>query len=517
VTDVGPYLEINVISACLAGYKDNDLDGYGAGAYGCYAAGSYNVVSNNTDCNDSDSFSNVLRPLYSDSDGDGCFGTFTGSACVTAAQSAASIASYNACSDCADNNPAVTIWRSGYYDKDGDGYFGTYSPTICMAASQVSASSNDCNDSNGSVWNTANGAYIDSDGDGYVNGQIYGLCYGNSLPAGYTWSNPGIDCNDSNAYVYQNLSVGTDADNDGYIAEGSSASACVGSCDGTYRCKNTSGSYTKRVAAYTSGYNDCLDTLAVVWRLLNVYSDNDGDGYGAGTLYMSQCVGNPSWWSSNNSDCNDSNTSLNILRTLWTDADGDGYYGTVTGSACITAAQSAASITAYNNYPDCADNNPDVTIWRAGYYDADGDGYAGSYSPTICMAASQVADHSSDCYDSNYNAHPGQTAYFTTNRGDGSFDYDCSGAATTAGAWDRYVSGSLGSVASMKDNVGVCGSSNGGSTCLVLSTGAGGCGKANYGTWGALSYYAQAGCAGSAYAQDNYHCGYPIGSTISCH
>jgi hypothetical protein len=32
-----------------------------------------------------------------------------------------------------------------------------------------------------------------------------------------------------------------------------------------------------------------------------------------------------------------------------------------------------------------------------------------------------------DCYDLNANAHPGQTSFFTTNRGDGSFDYNCDG------------------------------------------------------------------------------------------
>ena len=34
----------------------------------------------------------------------------------------------------------------------------------------------------------------------------------------------------------------------------------------------------------------------------------------------------------------------------------------------------------------------------------------------------------SDCYDSNANARPGQTAWFNAHRGDGSFDYDCSGS-----------------------------------------------------------------------------------------
>jgi hypothetical protein len=34
-----------------------------------------------------------------------------------------------------------------------------------------------------------------------------------------------------------------------------------------------------------------------------------------------------------------------------------------------------------------------------------------------------------DCYDNNASAHPGQEGYFTQQRGDGSFDYDCSGSA----------------------------------------------------------------------------------------
>lgn len=38
-----------------------------------------------------------------------------------------------------------------------------------------------------------------------------------------------------------------------------------------------------------------------------------------------------------------------------------------------------------------------------------------------------VGQSSEDCYDANANAKPGQTSYFTTNRGDGSFDYDCNG------------------------------------------------------------------------------------------
>jgi hypothetical protein len=34
-------------------------------------------------------------------------------------------------------------------------------------------------------------------------------------------------------------------------------------------------------------------------------------------------------------------------------------------------------------------------------------------------------DNNEDCYDQNLLVHPGQTEFYTTDRGDGSFDYNC--------------------------------------------------------------------------------------------
>lgn len=62
------------------------------------------------------------------------------------------------------------------------------------------------------------------------------------------------------------------------------------------------------------------------------------------------------------------------------------------------------------------------------YVDADNDRYSPASGTKTCRASTQIAG--TDCYDSNANAFPGQTLYFTTNRGDGSFDYDCVGGAT---------------------------------------------------------------------------------------
>ncbi len=68
------------------------------------------------------------------------------------------------------------------------------------------------------------------------------------------------------------------------------------------------------------------------------------------------------------------------------------------------------------------------------YADSDGDGY-GVASGAVCKASASLGN---DCYDFNENAKPGQTSYFATNRGDGSFDYDCDSSITSNLA-DCYV------------------------------------------------------------------------------
>lgn len=73
----------------------------------------------------------------------------------------------------------------------------------------------------------------------------------------------------------------------------------------------------------------------------------------------------------------------------------------------------------------------------AGYQDFDGDGYTTGGAQYFCNGASLPFGYKSspsaqaDCYDQNTDAHPGQTQYFISQRGDGSFDYDCSGSTQT--------------------------------------------------------------------------------------
>ena len=70
-----------------------------------------------------------------------------------------------------------------------------------------------------------------------------------------------------------------------------------------------------------------------------------------------------------------------------------------------------------------------------------------------------------DCYDANSLANPAQTAYFTVDRGDGSFDYDCSGTEEKLIGTERCLSLLFGSCTEVNIPGGLvtttaCGASN---------------------------------------------------------
>lgn len=78
--------------------------------------------------------------------------------------------------------------------------------------------------------------------------------------------------------------------------------------------------------------------------------------------------------------------------------------------------------------------------------DKDNDGYAKNGGEIVLkdtatatttgvngLARRRFTVSGTDCYDDNANVHPGQTAYFATNRGDGSFDYNCDGSSNYEG------------------------------------------------------------------------------------
>ncbi len=142
--------------------------------------------------------------------------------------------------------------------------------------------------------------------------------------------------------------------------------------------------------------------------------DADGDGYGSndGKLYYgTQFTGGVRKNLAVVTDCNDGSAQVFITRAqCYADADGDTYTaGLAANTTCVNSA-SCDTVTRAS----ASTNGAAVTNYTAG-------------------RLRNYASATSDCYDANANAKPGSTTCSTTNRGDGSFDYNCSGGNTVCG------------------------------------------------------------------------------------
>ena len=136
--------------------------------------------------------------------------------------------------------------------------------------------------------------------------------------------------------------------------------------------------------------------------------DGDGDAHGDPNNHQNICDGPPAGnWVQNDDDCNDS--------------DPNNYYGN--NESCDGGD---------NDCDGNVDEGEDNQYCTTYYLDSDGDGY-GDASYHMCLCAPDYGGNydttnDDDCYDGNGNARPYQTTYFTSNRGDGSYDYNCDGS-----------------------------------------------------------------------------------------
>ncbi len=122
---------------------------------------------------------------------------------------------------------------------------------------------------NGGTLNTREYLYYqDNDGDGYATSS-------KTADASPSLSSPYIrisayahgssfDCNDSNANIYQTVSVATDTDHDRY-STGPAANACVGDVTTAPWYKDASGNGTQIQASAILGTNDCNDSNASIY------------------------------------------------------------------------------------------------------------------------------------------------------------------------------------------------------------------------------------------------------------
>jgi hypothetical protein len=224
---------------------------------------------------------------------------------------------------------------------------------------------------------------IDNDGDGYTENQ--GDCDDtdpSTSPVGNEVEN-GIDDN-CNGEIDEG-----DDDGDGY-------NESQGDCDDNDPSVSPDGTEVE------NGVDDDCD--GIIDNNTNAY-DDDGDGF-----------------SENQGDCNDADPNVSPNAT---EVCGDGIDNDCNGS------QNAENAIGCSTYYRDADNDG-FGDPNAPYCDCAPGGPDGSFNSTNTL----------DCFDGNANANPQQSGYFSTHRGDGSFDYNCNGAQEqqypNAGACDSW-------------------------------------------------------------------------------
>lgn len=240
----------------------------------------------------------------------------------------------------------------------------------------------------------------------------------------------GISGSEGTCTPYAN---GTDPESE-CLGGANAGDPCAGSCDGSGAC------------TYPTGSTSCGNPMCAAGKQTTYGCGSDGSCAPEQTSCGNYTCGSSACRSSCTSDgqcvasafCNTSN------KCVPRKADGGACNGNdactsghcIGGVCCHTdcaAPSSCSTGQCLCNGKACAGGHACIT-W---YLDQDGDGFGAksSHDTLGCdnVAPPPVDSHSfvtnaDDCYDHNANARPGQKQYFTTDRGDGSFDYDCDGA-----------------------------------------------------------------------------------------
>ena len=312
-----------------------------------------------------------------------------------------------------DCDGAVDNDTSGY-DDDGDGW---------------TELDGDCDDADGTSYpggtEVVDGADNDCDGVEENDTTVYD-------DDGDGWTEAGGDCDDARFESYPTaaeLEDGLDNDCDGVVDEGTNA-------------------YDDDGDGWSENAGDCDDTAPDVYPgadedLLN-YVDEDCNGVAEADFDSDGSLS----LTTGGDDCDDADPFTfpgaapeESATDCMTDADDDDFgddspvAGVVVGTDCDDGDDAI--------HPDATeecdgtDNDCDTGVDEVNadgcdtyYYDFDSDGYGSTTSQCLCSASGYyTSNYSTDCYDSNASAYPGATTYRTSDRGDGSYDFDCSGTS----------------------------------------------------------------------------------------
>ncbi|MEC8381221.1 MAG: MopE-related protein [Myxococcota bacterium] len=360
-------------------YLDQDNDGYGDPSTvqeACYPP-SNQYVSNNTDCDDSNS---TISPAALEV----CDGIDN---------------------DC-DTVPDDGLPLSSYFsDLDGDGY-GDVSTAIssCSQPSGSVTNSSDCDDNN-ALSNPGMAELCSTAFDDDCNGQT----------------------NDADSGIVDGITYALDADGDGFGTPNYTVIACTqpsGYVIDSTDCDDLSANSFPNAPETCDGLdNDCnslideADSGLDTSTLNTYYPDADSDGFGDANIAVQSCEA-PSGYVSDSTDCNDQSSTIYFgatescnglddncdglvdngaidSQTWYADTDGDNFGNINYGL------DSCAQPNGYvSNSIDCDDNNADINPNSVWYIDLDGDGFGNTnFSFQQCAQPSNYVLDNTDCND----------------------------------------------------------------------------------------------------------------------
>jgi hypothetical protein len=341
-------------------YPDTDGDGVGSGflEQRCLGAGSTSepgYAKTPGDCAPDDRTSWArLYYTWRDADGDRawvsqegdmCIGSYTLPAGYSASRPAVT-------TDCDDTNATASVSWTVFPDTDNDGVGAGSSVTLCAGLTRpagYAATGGDCAPDDGSRWQNLTYQYRDADGDTFTVASSGSLCTsGGGLPAGYTNTAKGNDCDDTSADVYQGLQGYPDEDGDG-VGAGTAATFC------------TSGALPP---GQSPQGDDCAPSDARSWQRLSYqYVDADGDGRtvpSSGAVCTGSTLPLPYLTRATGNDCDDADAARFLWRVLYPDKDGDGVGVPPRVVLCLDDGPAPPGYSIYGFDPD--DSKPGVTF-----------------------------------------------------------------------------------------------------------------------------------------------------------
>lgn len=332
-----------------------------------------------------------------------------------------------------------------FTDADGDGMGAGVASLDCHPlpfGSGTSTSGSDCDDADETVWTSVT-AFPDEDGDGYT-AEALDLCVGSTLP---DWAReepspaPRVSLRAREAVnepggggteTWQNLSSIRELDGFGTFCrpyEDGCRYIVIRRLD---LAIPTDVTIRGMVVELIRRAGD--DAIGVIFETHVQLAPNgiaDGENRADASSswpfeYTSAAYGGP-----------DDTWGLALTPEMLNDLEFGVAVGVAPTDATIDAAAriDAVRIRVFTDEdrPDCSDSDSTLYALRPLRVDEDGDSYVVPNSlSNVCVGETLPAgriqhNFGDDCYDSNSDARPGQTAYFGTHRGDGSFDYNCNG------------------------------------------------------------------------------------------